>query len=195
MHTGDVHGHRCIHVKLGPNQRQNRGMFAQGVSFKGNIVRGEPAGDQTVAVASAKPRPAVYAEPRMRVWRWPGGPTTLTKPVSVTSKFRDKQVKRVVAGMRTAQKVGTSTFADTRLSNVAFFPMRHAVFGGIGSRRLLELEVFFASTPASGTWAHAMYSELICAIGVCKYSCKYPLWGAHACTCAHPHVQRLLRFQ
>ena len=69
------------------------------------MVYGEPAGDQAVAIAPGRKGSAVYAEPRIRVWQWPGGPTTQTKSKSATASFLKKEVAPVTAALRTAEKV------------------------------------------------------------------------------------------
>ena len=79
----------------------------QGVSFDGNVVHGEPAGDRVVGVSSATPQ--VFASPQRQVWQWPGGPTTVTASASSgTAKTLQNRVQRAVAAMRTAKKVCTS---------------------------------------------------------------------------------------
>ena len=53
-------------------------MRVQNTTFDGNVVNGEPAGDQEVAISMVKSE--VYASPRMRVWVWPDGPFILSAP-------------------------------------------------------------------------------------------------------------------
>ena len=75
------------------------------VAFENNVVYGKPADDRAIAIASGGKGTAVYAVPPMRVWQWPGGPTTLTPPRNVTSAFAADEVVPVGAAWRTAEKV------------------------------------------------------------------------------------------
>lgn len=59
----------------------------QAVAFGNNIVYGQPAGDQTVAVAKGPPPATAYAVPQMTVWQWPGGPAVPTEPEGTSNDF------------------------------------------------------------------------------------------------------------
>lgn len=80
-------------------------VWVQGVVFESNRVAGKPAGNQVVAVSSSQPRTTIYAEPRLRVWQWPLGGLTSTKPRLSTTRFLSKTVAPVAAAMRRVQLV------------------------------------------------------------------------------------------
>ena len=49
----------------------------QNVTFEGNVVLDQPAGDQAVAISSGT---ELLASPQMRVWQWPEGGYTTSSP-------------------------------------------------------------------------------------------------------------------
>ena len=50
----------------------------QNTTIEDNVVLGQPAGDQAVAISLVETE--IFALPRMRVWVWPEGPFVMTEP-------------------------------------------------------------------------------------------------------------------
>ena len=48
----------------------------QNTTIEDNVVYGQPAGDQAVAISPD--RTEVFSSPRMTVWQWPDGPTVMS---------------------------------------------------------------------------------------------------------------------
>lgn len=63
----------------------------QDVTFENNLVYGQPAGFQEVAIQQASivdgPAAVAYASPKVQVWPWPAGPATQAESISNSSNF------------------------------------------------------------------------------------------------------------
>lgn len=71
----------------------------QDVEFEDNVLEGEPAGDQTVAVAPGPNGTEVFSRPVRQVFQWPDGPFTATQ--NVTEGFLSGTVAPVEDQWRT----------------------------------------------------------------------------------------------
>ena len=80
----------------------------QDVEFENTIKFGMPAGasnNVAVALDTLREDEAVYAEPQLEVWQWPGGPTTLTQPLEDADSFLLDEVLRAFDAGKIASRV------------------------------------------------------------------------------------------
>ena len=111
-------------------------MHVQNTTFDGNVVNGEPAGDQEVAISLVDTE--ILASPRMRVWVWPDGPFVMSAPeVEVAEAFIIDFARPLLRAIQEARPL------------ISFLSIRSqsAVFGLSDSRRLSTWNAENGSTP------------------------------------------------
>lgn len=94
-------------------------VWVQDVVIEDNVINGQPAGNQAIAVARGAQRDTAYAEPRTSVWQWPGGPTIPTAAEGATAAFLEGTVAPVAAALRSAQQVRRCSAVSTRTCPLA----------------------------------------------------------------------------
>ena len=86
----------------------------QNTTIEDNVVLGQPAGDQAVAISLVETE--IFASPQMRVWVWPEGPFVMSAPEVEVAEAVINSVARPV--LRSIQDVRLSASASHWLTRV-----------------------------------------------------------------------------